>query len=77
MHNRRDDFQGASARHNQVVSAFDAVRLLREGYLYVLVERKSGQQWQGYTVTPGGMLAQFPVGNPPVSFVQFLPPSSV
>jgi hypothetical protein len=41
-----------------------------EGYLYVLVERKSGKQWQGYAVTPGGMLAQFPVGNRPS--VQFL-----
>ncbi|MWL91088.1 T6SS effector BTH_I2691 family protein [Cupriavidus sp. SW-Y-13] len=41
------------------------VRLLREGYLYVLVERKRGPQWQGYAVTPGGMLAQFPIKFPP------------
>jgi len=47
------------------------VRLLREGFLYVLVERKSGKQWQSYAVTPGGMLAQFPIGMPPRTQVPF------
>lgn len=42
------------------------VRMLREGFVYVLVERKAGQpRWQAYSVSAGGMLASFPVGNPP------------
>jgi len=44
------------------------VRLLREGFLYVLVSRTSGaSDWQGYAVTAAGMLASFPVGKPPVA----------
>ena len=43
------------------------VRLLREGFLYVLVIRNSGaSQWQAYAVTAAGMLSQFSVGKPPV-----------
>lgn len=42
------------------------VRLLREGYVYVLVERGGEPEWQGYAVTAAGLLARFPVGKPPV-----------
>lgn len=62
---------GAKVVNKTLSASRYTVRLLREGYLYVLVERKSGQQWQGYAVTPGGMLAQFPVGNPPSVQVPF------
>lgn len=62
---------GANVVNKTLSASRYTVRLLREGYLYVLVERKSGKQWQGYAVTPGGMLARFPVGNPPSAQVPF------
>ncbi|WP_137926543.1 T6SS effector BTH_I2691 family protein [Cupriavidus sp. 2SB] len=62
---------GANVTDKALGASRYAVRLLREGYLYVLVERKRGPQWQGYAVTPGGMLAQFPIGYPPPVQVPF------
>lgn len=62
---------GANVNNKALNVSRYTVRLLREGYLYVLVERKSGKQWQGYAVTPGGMLAQFPVGKPPNAQIPF------
>ncbi|WP_137927350.1 T6SS effector BTH_I2691 family protein [Cupriavidus sp. 2SB] len=62
---------GANVTDKTVGESRYAVRLLREGYLYVLVERKRGPQWQGYAVTPGGMLAQFPIGFPSPAQVPF------
>ncbi|PJJ96055.1 hypothetical protein CO611_09010 [Lysobacteraceae bacterium NML03-0222] len=42
-----------------------ALRMLREGYLYVLVERPPMLFWQAYYVRPSGHLQQFPVERPP------------
>ncbi|MGT2512784.1 T6SS effector BTH_I2691 family protein [Cupriavidus basilensis] len=41
------------------------VRMLRRGYLYVLVERKGGKTWTGYRVHPHGYLQEFIIGGEP------------
>lgn len=42
-----------------------AVRTMRHGYLYVLVDRKKVMRWQGYLITFDGYLSEFPVAMPP------------
>lgn len=42
-----------------------SVRLLREGYLYVLVDRPGLRAWQAYYVHHSGHLAAFPPMQPP------------
>jgi hypothetical protein len=59
---------GAGVVEQKLARSRYTVRMLREGFLYVLVSRTSGaMDWQGYAVTAGGMLASFPVGKPPVT----------
>lgn len=42
-----------------------AVRTLRKGYLYLLVDRNNVKRWQGYSITEDGYLNEFPVASPP------------
>ena len=44
-----------------------APRLLREGYLYVLVVRDGIKSWQGYAVTEEAYLYRFEVDQPPAA----------
>ena len=41
------------------------VRLMREGYLYVLTEREGIKSWEGHMVLETGQLYTFPVDTPP------------
>lgn len=41
------------------------VRLLREGYLYLLIEREGAMpEWQGHVVNPHGYLSEFNIRHP-------------
>ena len=42
-----------------------AARVLRDGYLYVLIERLGIKSWEGYLVLESTQLYQFPVDTPP------------
>lgn len=48
-----------------------APRLLREGYLYALIQREGIKYWEGYVVTEDAFLYKFPVDNPPKAKVEF------
>ena len=48
-----------------------APRLMREGYLYVLVDRLGIKYWEGYAVTDDAFLYRFPVDSPPSSKIEF------
>lgn len=43
-----------------------AVRLLRSGYLYVLIERQGVKYWEAYRVTEDAFLYKFAPENPPL-----------
>lgn len=62
---------GAGVNDKPLNTSRYTARLLREGYLYVLVERNGSAQWQAYAVTAGGMLARFPAGKPPEAQIPF------
>lgn len=48
-----------------------APRLLREGYLYVLINRSGLLYWEGYLVIEDAFLYKFPVETPPQIIVPF------
>lgn len=48
-----------------------APRILREGYLYVLIKRAGILFWEGYLVLTNGYLYKFPLDLPPPSSVPF------
>jgi hypothetical protein len=48
-----------------------APRLLREGYLYVLVVRRGIRSWEGYAATEEAFLYKFPVDTPPTVKIEF------
>ena len=56
--------QGVTRNGMKDVPSADGMRLLREGYLYVLLDRKV---WQAYQVTPEGALRQFNPNEMPCS----------
>jgi hypothetical protein len=48
-----------------------AVRIVREGYLYVLIEREGVKYWQAYQVVPDSFLFQFTADDPPQRVTPF------
>jgi hypothetical protein len=48
-----------------------APRLLRNGYLYTLIQREGIKYWEGYVVIEDAFLYKFPVDNPPKGKVEF------
>lgn len=48
-----------------------AVRLLRSGYLYVLIERKGIKYWEAYRVLEDAFLYKFPPEDPPQTEPEF------
>ncbi len=56
---------GAGVSDLTLMKAKYAVRLLRSGYLYVLIERKGVKYWEAYRVTEDAFLYKFPPEVPP------------
>lgn len=48
-----------------LVTSTYVARVVREGYLYLLVDRKGTLSWQCYVSTAEGYLAEFPAATPP------------
>ena len=62
---------GDKVRHIKLENASYAPRLLRSGFLYVLIKRSGLLYWEGYFADDDGFLSKFPVDTPPSAAVNF------
>ncbi len=62
---------GDKVRHITLENASYAPRLLRSGFLYVLIKRAGLLYWEGYFADDDAFLSKFPVDTPPSAAVNF------
>jgi hypothetical protein len=62
---------GDKVRHITLENAGYAPRLLRAGFLYVLIKRAGLLYWEGYFADDDAFLSKFPVDTPPSAVVNF------
>ena len=62
---------GDKVRHITLDNASYAPRLLRAGFLYVLIKRAGLLYWEGYFADDDAFLSKFPVDTPPSAAVNF------
>lgn len=62
---------GDKVRHITLDHASYAPRLLRAGFLYVLIKRAGLLYWEGYFADDDAFLSRFPVDTPPSAVVNF------
>ncbi|MGF6115010.1 hypothetical protein ABIE30_005525 [Janthinobacterium lividum] len=62
---------GDKVKHITLENASYAPRLLRSGFLYVLIKRSGLLYWEGYFADDDAFLSKFPVDSPPSAAVNF------
>ncbi|STQ92351.1 Uncharacterised protein [Janthinobacterium lividum] len=62
---------GDKVKHIKLENASYAPRLLRSGFLYVLIKRSGLLYWEGYFADDDAFLSKFPVDTPPSAAVTF------
>lgn len=62
---------GDKVKHITLENASYAPRLLRAGFLYVLIKRSGLLYWEGYFADDDAFLSKFPVDSPPSAAVNF------
>ncbi|MGK5011017.1 T6SS effector BTH_I2691 family protein [Janthinobacterium sp. MDB2-8] len=62
---------GDKVKHITLDNASYAPRLLRSGFLYVLIKRSGLLYWEGYFADDDAFLSKFPVDSPPSAAVNF------